>query len=213
MSSLVPESLTARLFLGVALAASVVALVGCGPGPQADPDDSVSPRASAAATARPTPAPTPVYKPATSVRKAQNVPVPVLPEAAKANTEEGLEAFAMYWFQTLSYAYETGDLTDVQRMSAPDCGLCTNLETVLTTAWADNKWIVGGRIETPVAEGKLEVGKSSQVKVQTIQQLIEVRRADGSLFQDPTNASNRAMLVVAAFGANGWTLIDFGLIS
>ena len=187
-------------------------LVGCGPGSQAGPDDSGSQSASPSVTATPTPTPVAVYKPATSTGRAENVPVPVLPEAAKANSKEGLVAFARYWFQVLSYAYETGDLTDVRSMSGPNCGLCTNLEKALTAAWSDSKWIDGGRIETPVVEGNFEADESQQITVQAIQELIEIRRADGSLFQEPTEASNRAMLVVATFGTNGWTLIDFGLI-
>ena len=44
-------------------------------------------------TPTPTAAPTPSasYKPADATGKAQNVPVPVLPDAAKAETKEGLE--------------------------------------------------------------------------------------------------------------------------
>jgi hypothetical protein len=53
------------------------------------------------------------------------VPVPVLPEAAKANSKEGLEAFATYWYQALSYAYETGDTTIVSQLSGSNCVFCT----------------------------------------------------------------------------------------
>ena len=211
MTSRTSISFRAR-FIVIAVVGVMLGLAGCTPGGPPEASQTGSPSASPSVTATPTPTPAAVYKPADATGKAQNVPVPVLPEAAKANSKEGLEAFARYWYQVLSYAYETGDLTDVQRLSGPNCGLCANLEKVLTAAWSDGKWIVGGRIETPVAEGKFEASKSSQVTVQAIQQLIEIRRADGSLFQDPTKASNRAMLVVAAFGANGWTLIDFGLI-
>ena len=64
---------------------------------------SQSPSASASATASATPTPSASYKPADASGRAQNVPVPVLPEAAKTETKEGLEAFARYWFELLSY--------------------------------------------------------------------------------------------------------------
>ncbi len=56
------------------------------------------------------------------------MPVPVLPEAAKAETKEGLEAFARYWYSLLNYAYETGDLSLDQRLyhSSPAASLCEN---------------------------------------------------------------------------------------
>ncbi|MFP5313120.1 MAG: DUF6318 family protein, partial [Actinomycetes bacterium] len=61
------------------------------------------------ASATPTPTPSAVYKPADATGPAQNVPVPVLPEVAKTETKEGLEAFAKYWYELLSYGYESGD--------------------------------------------------------------------------------------------------------
>ncbi|MBT8161675.1 MULTISPECIES: DUF6318 family protein [Arthrobacter] len=211
MNSSTSISFRARFF-AIAVVGVMLGLTGCAPGDPPEASQTGRSSASPSVTATPTPTPVAAYKPATSTGRAENVPVPVLPEAAKANSKEGLEAFARYWYQVLSYAYETGDLTDVQRLSGPNCGLCANQEKAIAAAWSDGKWIVGGRIETPLVEGKTEEGKSSQVTVQAIQQLIEIRSADGSLFQEPTEASNMAMLVVAAFGPNGWTLIDFGLV-
>ena len=46
------------------------------------------------------------------------MPVPELPEAAKAETKEGLEAFARYWFALLNYAYETGDMSGLNSIIA-----------------------------------------------------------------------------------------------
>jgi hypothetical protein len=60
----------------------------------ASPTASVSvPSASA------TPSAPPVYKPADAKGKAENVPVPVMPELAKENSKAGLEAFIGYWYE------------------------------------------------------------------------------------------------------------------
>src|SRR6476661_305076 len=95
------------------LSASVLLLSACssGEGPKNGSSDGATPSASASATASPsaTPTPTPVYKPADAKGKAQNVPVPVKPALADKNSKEGVEAFTKYWFQVLSYAYETGN--------------------------------------------------------------------------------------------------------
>ncbi len=92
---------------------------GTTPGATAAPESS-SPTASLTPT--PSPTPTASYKPADASGRAQNVPVPVLPDAAKAETKEGLEAFARYWFQLLSYGYETGDVSRIVEITSPACG-------------------------------------------------------------------------------------------
>ncbi|MEV8149801.1 DUF6318 family protein [Arthrobacter sp. NPDC080073] len=203
-------SVSARFFMIVSLATALT-LTACVNTTEPQTGQSASSTVSATATA--TPSLALAYKPADANGKAENVPIPVLPEAAKANSKEGVEAFARYWFQALSYAYETGDTTAIKRTTGPNCVLCTALQEAITVAWTDGKWIVGGRIETPVVVGKYEAGgESPEVTIQAIQQLIEIRRADGTLFQDATKASNRGMQLVATLSANGWTVIDLGLI-
>ncbi|BAS13781.1 hypothetical protein AHiyo8_20840 [Arthrobacter sp. Hiyo8] len=103
-------SVSARFFMIVSLGTALT-LTACGNTTQpqsASPTDSAS--ASASVTGAPSPTSTAVYKPADAKGKAENVPVPVLPEAAKANTKEGVEAFARYWYELLNYGFETGRL-------------------------------------------------------------------------------------------------------
>ncbi|MDQ0029631.1 DUF6318 family protein [Arthrobacter bambusae] len=205
-------SISARSFAIGSLAAALT-LTACENTTQPQSDKSASPTVSTSATATPTPTPTPVYKPADAKGKAENVPVPVLPAAAKENSKEGVEAFARYWFQALSYAYETGDVSAIKRSTGPNCIFCNGLQESIGQSWTDGKWIVGGRIETPVVEGKPGTGaESRQATVQVIQQQVEIRKADGSLYQEPTEASNSASQVVATFRVDGWVLTDLGLI-
>ncbi|MGM7775496.1 DUF6318 family protein [Arthrobacter sp. KNU-44] len=204
-------SVSARFFMIVSLATALT-LTACGNTTQ---PQSASPTVSATstATAMPSRTPTVAYKPADAKGKAENVPVPVLPEAAKANSKEGVEAFARYWFQALSYAYETGDTTVSKRVTGPSCVFCNGLQESIGQSWAEGKWIVGGRIETPVVAGKLGTGpESRQATVQVIQQQIEIRKADGTLYQEPTEASNSGSQLVATFSVDGWLVTDLGLI-
>lgn len=199
------------------LAASVLVLSGCsnGEGPKEGSGDGTTPSASAATTpsATPTPTPTPAYKPADATGKAQNVPVPVKPALADKNSKEGLEAFTRYWYQALSYAYETGDTSLVMSVSGPDCRFCSGLREGLKTAWQGNKWIVGGKIQTPTVRAKFSPGgKSQQATVQVIQQEIAIYKAKEALFQSVTKATNTASQAVLSFDSTGWTIIDLGLI-
>lgn len=207
------SNFTRARLLVVAALATVLTLTACGNGGQSQAEQSASPAVSAGATATPTPTRTAAYKPADAKGKAENVPVPVLPEAAKANSKEGVEAFARYWFQALSYAYETGDASAVERISGPNCVFCAGLRDTVRLAWADGKWVVGGTFQTPSVNAKFVPGADSQqATIQVIHEAVTIRRADGTLYQEPTKGSNSASQMVTRFDANGWTAIDLGLI-
>ena len=212
-----------RLPLISAIAVSFIALSGCSGGgdPQAGPTATAvaspaqpaSGSASATPSATPTPKPTPVYKPADAKGRAQNVPVPIKPALADKNTKEGLEAFTKYWYQTLSYAYETGDTSPVRSISGPSCRFCNGLAEGLKAAWQGTQWVAGGRIETPSIKGKYVPGaKTQQATVQVIQTEISIYKAPGKLLQKVTKESNTASQAVVTFNAKGWSITDLGLI-
>lgn len=201
----------AALVVGLALALS-----GCNsggsPGPGGTSSQVAEEKPTASATATPTPTPSAVYKPADASGPAQNVPVPALPEVAKTETKEGAEAFAKYWFQLLSYGYETGDTERLSALSGPDCLFCKGLVDNIETAWSDGKWISGGQIETPAVTADAPAGGSTYVTLQVIQKELVVRDADGSPYQEPTAATNSGSRATASFGSAGWTINKLSLI-
>ncbi|WP_353711351.1 DUF6318 family protein [Arthrobacter sp. K5] len=212
-----------RLPVISAVAVSVLALAGCSDGgdPQtgptatavASPAASGSGSASAKPSATPSPKPTPAYKPADAKGRAQNVPVPMKPALADKNTKEGLEAFTKYWFQALSYAYETGNTKLMEARSRPDCRFCNGLRDNIKNAWQGKQWIVGGKIQTPSVRGLYKEGATSQqATVQVIQQEITIYKTDGKPFPDVTKQTNTGSLAVVRFDSSGWTVIDLGLI-
>lgn len=215
------SSIAGRLRLSAisCLTVSALALSGCSNGdappggPSAGAPSSASPSASVSPSASPTPKPTPVYKPADAKSRAQNVPVPVKPALADKNSKEGLEAFSKYWFQTLSYAYETGDTALMESMSGPNCRFCNSLRDNINNAWQGKNWIAGGKIQTPSVRAKFSPGgKSQQATVQVIQQEISIYKAAGVLSQAATKASNTGSQAVATFDSTGWVIADLGLI-
>ena len=144
--------------LGAAGLAAVLVLAGCsGSGdPEAEAaqgPSSASPSGRAGSgetgtpTATPTPSPTAVYKPATVEGPAENVPVPVMPELAKEKSEEGLEAFLDYWYALINYGFETGNTQPIEEISGSDCVVCRSFYRMLGNGYADDDWIVGGKIE------------------------------------------------------------------
>lgn len=204
-------SISARSFI-IGSLATALTLTACGNNTQ---PQSASPTvsASASATATPSPTSTAAYKPADAKGKAENVPIPVLPEAAKANSKEGVEAFARYWFQALSYAYETGDTEHWSPKTASQCVFCASLKKGLDSGYSKGRWLVGGKMTTPSIRALYKAdAPSQQVEIQTIQDQIDYFEADGSISQPPTPPSNSATVMIAVFESGSWKVSDLGLI-
>lgn len=146
------------------------------------------------------------YKPADSKGRAQNVPVPVLPEAAKTETKEGLEAFARYWFEQLNFAYETGNTSGLTSVTSDRCEFCSNISKSLEKNYQGDGWLAGGRIEAPSINTKFEPGTDGnyQVVVQVKQSTITYFKPDGSQFRKPTPPSDTGNVMLTAFRGGAW---------
>ncbi|MBT8159856.1 MULTISPECIES: DUF6318 family protein [Arthrobacter] len=208
MISRTSTSFRARSF-AIAVVGVMFGLTGCALdgslGASGDPSVSV--------TATPTPTATAVYRLADATGKAQNVRIPMLPEEANANSEDGVEAFARYWFQTLSYAYETGDVTAWSANMSPHCKFCTRLKEGLDSAYSNGRWLVGGKILTPSIESKYKPeAPTQQVVIKVVQDKIDVLEADGSISQPTTSASKSESVMIASFESGLWKVKDLGLI-
>jgi len=73
---------------------------------------------------------------------ALSTPKPERPAGMDQNTPDAAIVVAEYFMSLYSYVYATGDLSDWQAMSDPDCGFCNNVITKVTElhdagGWAD----------------------------------------------------------------------------
>ncbi|MFJ4264895.1 DUF6318 family protein [Paenarthrobacter nicotinovorans] len=206
-------------FAALFIAAAVI-LTGCqgGPGPSASPSGPGTTPAPTLSVSVPAPSATPtavagVYKPADSKGKAENVPVPVMPELAKENSKAGLEAFIGYWFQELSYAYETGNTSQLRTLSSPSCLLCASLQQGIEAGWQDGRWIAGAGTKSVAIQSEFDPTATTQsAVVQVLQESIEIWEPNGSLYQEPTAASNSASRAALRHGVDGWVIVDLGLV-
>ncbi|BCW43226.1 DUF6318 family protein [Arthrobacter sp. StoSoilB5] len=207
----------------VALGVSLL-LSGC----QGGSSPSSAPTETGSTTAAPTPdtsspgspavtsgttAPSGVYKPADAKGKAQNVPVPVMPELAKENTKEGLEAFIRYWYAQLSYVDETGDMSSWLPLISRDCRLCVRLQESGEDGYSNGRWLVGGKISVPVVEVQWGADSVKAVKVQVIQDQIDYFNPDGSVGRTRSEASNDAFALFASFAEGQWIVVDLAVIA
>jgi hypothetical protein len=196
------------------VAAAALALTGCNSGGGPNTGGSASPSASESATPSATPTPAAAYKPADATGRAQNVPVPVLPEVAKTETKEGAMAFASYWFSILSYSYETGDIALLDSLTPPSCAACQKSKEAIRAWHSDGRWLVGGQITTPAVEttfSKDPEGKY-QVAVQVHQIPLSYVRSDGTVARTDTQADDKGNLLIVSFSSDSWVLHEIGSI-
>ena len=111
---------------------------------------SGSPSASPSASA------TGSYEPATSEGPAKNVPVPEMPEAVKEPTEEGVQATVEYWWESLFYLRQTGEIAPFERVSDEDCSLCEDQIVRWSDIYQQGGWSVTGLAEVEVNFTKLD---------------------------------------------------------
>ncbi|WP_445155139.1 DUF6318 family protein [Arthrobacter sp. Hor0625] len=162
----------------------------------------------------PTATATPSYKPANFKGKAQNVPVPVLPEVAKKKTKEGLEAFARYWFQLLSYGYETGDTGPLDSVTSNDCEPCAKAKKVIHAWNTDGRWLVGGKLTARSVSTQFEESpeKTYQVAVQAHQTPLTYVRKDGSIARSDPQPDDTGNLLFVSYVGGAWRLVNIGRI-
>ena len=197
---------------------SLLVLAGCDSGGSPGQTSSASvtasagPSESATLSATPTPTATPsgAYKPADASGPAQNVPVPVLPEVAKTRTKEGLEAFTRYWYETLSYAYETGDQVPLSSVTANGCATCEAARNVISNWYSDGRWLEGGKISTPAVETSFMQAPDGtyQVVVQVQQSDLRAYKEDGTSSDSVVPATDAAQIFLVMYSTLGWTLHD-----
>ncbi|WAP51419.1 DUF6318 family protein [Arthrobacter sp. ATA002] len=210
--------------------AAVLVLGGCsGSGNEPDAEaaegsssssSSVGPSRSASAapteSVSPTAAPTPsaAYKPATAQGPAENVPLPVMPELAKQESKEGLEAFAEYWYALANYGYETGDPAPVRAVSAETCFSCISYYRVLGNGYADNDWMLGARLHVQdVSSNFVKTAEGAyQATTLILQDELQYYSPSGYLGSDPGNTIPGVQLMEAVFTPTGWYVVTLETI-
>jgi hypothetical protein len=164
------------------------------------PTISSSPPTSAMAT-------TAVYKPADAAGPAQNVPIPVKPPLADEFSKEGLEAFARYWYSTLSYAYETGDMGPLEAVTDPGCQTCAKVKDSVVPWHSEGRWTVGGLLVVEAAQSTFKETPEGEYQVILIvhQEPITYYRADGTVAETKPATAPITDILVGPYTDGKWT--------
>ncbi|MDQ4502691.1 DUF6318 family protein [Sinomonas sp. ASV322] len=192
--------------LPVGLVVFALSLVACG-----GPPDATDGSATASGTVS-TPTPDPRPTPASSKGPARNLPKPVLPEAAKQNTEEGFAAFTQYWFDTVTYARETGDIGPLSESSQPSCKMCQFQIDKAKELHQDGGWSVGPRRTVSSFQANMAIDAVGNVMALfSLDESASTRfDRDGSAVKSYEGGTAEGAQVIYARFDSAWTTVEAG---
>jgi len=72
------------------------------------------------------------------------LPAPNQPALARERSERGAAEFVRYWFRTLDYATQTGDISRLTAASDPGCKACEEAISVVRESYSDGGYLQGG---------------------------------------------------------------------
>ena len=178
----------------------------------ASPSGSTSPSETATPSATPSDTPTSTvaaYKPATAEGPAENVPLPVMPELAKENSKEGLEAFAEYWYVLANYGYETGDLDPIREISGDECVSCNSYFRVVEGGYRDGDWMTGAKITMQDVDSNFVKTEDGYYQATTmfLQEDLHFHEIEGFIGSQPGSNTPVVQLIEASYTPNGWHAI------
>lgn len=196
---------------GVVAVAVALALVGCNggaePGPTSTPTSPVPTVTSAAPTETPTQAPTTPESTETAALDG----LPPLPDAAKANTPEGAEAFIRYYFDVANGLYMDPRAGVISEISDPECIACQRTENTISELAASNS---RARTEPFLIKSMERIGGGAP-GVQRFSMVADAP-ANATVSADGSESNIGAAATLAGIGAaiwggSQWKLYDLAL--
>ena len=190
-------------------------MAGCSSSPgTASPTDNASiasatapaPPATPPSIPTPTPTPTPTYKPASAEGPAENVPLPVMPEEAKVESKEGLEAFARYWYDLVNYGYETGDVEPVKQVTGESAFAAASYYSALEDGYAGDDWMGGAEVSviSAISPYVRTPDGRFQVVITFEQESLEYYSSEGAVEVITPSVNPGKMLIEATYSDGGW---------
>ncbi len=150
--------------------------------------------------------------PAPSPGPAADLQPPEKPLEADARTQEGLDAFTRYWFELLSYGYESNDWTPLQAVTDRGCDTCTNVIGEVRKHYESGGWITGGRITVNSISTTGEPGAQGPVSSNVELEQAELKYLDQSGREAAVSDAlpPTRSVTIAVHKNNRWVMLDFG---
>ncbi|MHA7155825.1 DUF6318 family protein, partial [Arthrobacter sp. TMN-50] len=143
---------------------------------------------------------------------AANIPLPEKPALADENTVEGLEAFTEYWFELLSYGYETNDWAEFLEITDSGCGTCANVVEGVKEHFTTGGWVVGGNAEMGDFSSRFEVNTAGSINsfVEVGQDEVTMFSPAGRIVGESPRSDPTIDVVIAIYEDDRWIMLDFG---
>jgi len=180
----------------------VLALAACSSGDAEGGEVTAPPSAPATSetlTAEPTGEPT---------DSGEALAPPEMPAEAREQTAEGAAAFATYWFDTVEYAYGSGDTEPFMAVSLDECSACNATEESISAVhssgarWSGLQMTVSSAVAPPPDE------RGTIVSLLLSETESNVVNSDGSVREAIPAAPDRPFDVFLRPGDEGWMVYD-----
>lgn len=141
------------------------------------------------------------------------MPVPEKPALADENSKEGLESFTKYWYELLSYGYETGDVDQYSAYVSSECTFCLSLADGVSQSYIKGRWLGGGKIRAENVDPRFEASKANQMVIaQVLHDPVDYFNADGTKGRESSTGSNAATVIVASYSGDSWVVSELSLV-
>ncbi len=150
--------------------------------------------------------------PAPSSGPAADLQPPEKPPGVDPESQEGLEAFTRYWFELLSYGYESNDWAPLQTVTDRGCDTCTNVIGEVRKHYETGGWITGGRITVNSISTTGKPGAPGSISSDVELEQTELRYLDQSGREAAVSDAlpPTRSITIAVHKNNRWVMLDFG---
>jgi hypothetical protein len=134
---------------------------------------------------------------------------PALPAAAKGDGARSAKAFVRHYIAVLNYATYTGDVTELRRLGAKDCGSCQNVIRGIRSIYEAGGSVKGGAFRITNLDA-LEHPDSSGYTVDAFTKFSKQRiyRQSGSTTPDRYKTGSNIFSFILA-RRHGWLVSDW----
>ncbi len=137
---------------------------------------------------------------------------PEKPAGIDAESQIGLETFTRYWFELLSYGYESNDWVPLQTVTDRGCDTCTNVIGEVRKHYESGGWITGGRITVNSISTSGEPGAQGPISSYVELEQTELKYLDKSGREAAVSDAlpPTRSITIAVHKNNRWVMLDFG---
>ena len=188
-------------------AAGILVLAGCN-GANADP----TPSGSAASNGSQTPSSSPTSPGTATATSPSGTATVTVPAAARAHTDEGAKAFAVFYLEIYSDSAVRADSAALRVLSAPGCGGCQSLFDLLDEYRAKGQHVNKSSLVVKESSLRPEGSKDRPVvDVLAIDNPKQILRQDGSLVSKVAGANINFRLTEEWTGT-AWRMTDLRVV-